>query len=346
MLAWAPGAPHALRVEVQRFTGAHPAARLGMHGHEFYELLYVERGAGTHRVGAVDVPAEPGDLFVLAPGETHSAADLAGVEGTLVLFCADALDPALSDVARGDAAAGSQAGAAADDDELFALPGDLIVLSFLRLNRGRVTHLRVPEAERAEWERGLTGLGRELRERRFGYVDAARALLQLLLVQCARLAQVALSPEGSRAARAEGAARHRPLLTAVFRLIAARFREPLTLADVARAVHLSPAYLTDVVRRETGRPVLAWVAEWRMAEARRLLLETDRDMAGVGRLVGYGDPGYFVRRYRRMHGLTPRAWRNAHRAPPARVRADPGERGEAAAGAPGGSEGAAVRVAQ
>lgn len=308
MLAWAPAAPHALRVEVQRFSGAHVSTRMGVHGHRFYELLYLDRGAGVHRVGAVDVAAGPGDLFVLAPGETHSAADLAGADGTLVLFCADALDPALSDM-TGAEPAGS------DAQEPFALPGDLIVLSFLRLNRGRVTHLSVPEAERAVWEGWLAALGRELREQRFGYVDAARALLRLLLVQCARLAQVSLSSEPDPHARVGGGGvRHRPLLAAVFRLIAARFREPLTLPEIAGAVHLSPAYLTGLVRRETGRPVLAWVAERRMAEARRLLLETDRDMTSIGGEVGYGDPSYFARQFRRMHGVTPRAWRGAHQA--------------------------------
>ena len=310
MLAWAPAAPQALRVEVQRFSGEHVATRLGVHGHQFYELLYVDRGAGTHRVGAVDVPAGPGDLFVLAPGETHSAADLTGVEGTLVLFCADALDPALSDTAGRDLAARSRA--SEDATEVFALPGDLIVLSFLRLNRGRVTHLHVPAPERAAWEGWLATLERELREQRLGYVDAARALLQLLLVHCARLAQAAASSERAPDAQPGGATRHRPLLAAVFRLVAERFREPLTLAEIAGAVHLSPAYLTDVVRRETGRPVLAWVAEWRMAEARRLLLETDHNVATIGALVGYRDPEYFGRQFRRMHGRTPRAWRNAH----------------------------------
>lgn len=299
MLAWAPAEPHALRVEVQRFSGEHVATRLGVHGHQFYELLYVDRGAGTHRVGVVDVPARPGDLFVLAPGETHSAADLARVEGTLVLFCADALDPALSESAGGDA------------DDVVALPGDLIVLSFLRLNRGRVAHLRVPEAERPEWEGRLAALGRELREQRLGSVDAARALLRLLLIHSARIAQLTLSSLPGRDVEAHCPARHRPRLAALFRLIAERFREPLTLAEIASAVHLSPAYLTDVVRRETGRPVLAWVAERRMAEARRLLLDTDCDVATVGRLAGYRRADYFARQFRRIHGLTPKAWRDA-----------------------------------
>jgi len=40
----------------------------------------------------------------------------------------------------------------------------------------------------------------------------------------------------------------------------------------------SLAYLTDLVRRETGKTVLSWIVERRMTEARRLLLETGQSV--------------------------------------------------------------------
>jgi AraC family transcriptional activator of pobA len=85
------------------------------------------------------------------------------------------------------------------------------------------------------------------------------------------------------------------------------------LKDVARAVSLSPGHLTTVVRRKTGRTVLEWIAERRMVEARRLLVQTDLAVEEVGRRVGYGHPGYFVRTFRRAHGSTPLGWRRAGR---------------------------------
>jgi AraC-like DNA-binding protein len=78
-------------------------------------------------------------------------------------------------------------------------------------------------------------------------------------------------------------------------------------------VSLSPSHLTTVVRRKTGRTVGEWIAERRMVEARRLLVETDLAVEEVGRRVGYGDPGYFVRSFRRAHGMTPLGWRRAGR---------------------------------
>jgi len=89
--------------------------------------------------------------------------------------------------------------------------------------------------------------------------------------------------------------------------------ERISLKDVARAVSLSPGHLTTVLRRKTGRTVQEWIAERRMVEARRLLVETDLSVEEVGRRVGYGDAGYFVRSFRRAHGATPLGWRRAGR---------------------------------
>jgi AraC family transcriptional activator of pobA len=98
-----------------------------------------------------------------------------------------------------------------------------------------------------------------------------------------------------------------------FSFIEDRYGEPISLRDVARAVRLSRGHLTTVVRRKTGRTVQEWIAERRMAEARRLLVETDLEAEEVSRRVGYGESDYFVRSFRRNHGTTPLAWRRAGR---------------------------------
>jgi AraC family transcriptional regulator, transcriptional activator of pobA len=50
-----------------------------------------------------------------------------------------------------------------------------------------------------------------------------------------------------------------------------------------------------------------------MAQARRLLVETDLTIDELARQVGYADPIYFVRTFRRVHGTTPLRSRRAGR---------------------------------
>ncbi|MCA1719009.1 MAG: AraC family transcriptional regulator [Actinobacteria bacterium] len=104
-----------------------------------------------------------------------------------------------------------------------------------------------------------------------------------------------------------------PLLAEVFGFIEERYRDRISLKDVARAVGLTPGHLTTVVGRKTGRTIGEWIAERRMAEARRLLVETDLAVEEVGRRVGYVGAGYFARHFRRAHGVTPLGWRRAGR---------------------------------
>jgi AraC family transcriptional regulator, transcriptional activator of pobA len=64
-----------------------------------------------------------------------------------------------------------------------------------------------------------------------------------------------------------------------------------------------------VVRAETGQTVGQWIVALRMAEARRRLRETDERVDIVGERVGYPDPSHFSRVFRRVHGLSPTAFR-------------------------------------
>jgi AraC-like DNA-binding protein len=255
------------------------------HAHDFLVLDYFERDGGTLRLGTREWRIQSGDAYLIAPGEVADPSGLAAAEGWGVFF-----PPAML---------GMQ------------LPGAFLswrahplLFPFVRGAAGGAQRLQVPPADRPAWCERWLALSRELTGRRDGYHEAVQAHLMLLLVEVSRLAadvveDLRLNDE--------------PLLAEVFGFIEAHYRERISLKEVALAMNLSPGHLTTIVRRKTGRPVLEWIAERRMAEARRLLVETDLTAAEVGQRVGYDDPGYFVRFFRRTHGTTPLAWRRAGR---------------------------------
>lgn len=102
-------------------------------------------------------------------------------------------------------------------------------------------------------------------------------------------------------------------LSQVFSFIEANYHQPIALCDVAQAVGYSPAYLTNLIRRQTGQTVQRWIIERRMAAARSLLMETDQVVAQIITQVGYLHAVHFFRQFRQLHGTTPQAWRNTHR---------------------------------
>ena len=283
----APGAP---LVSTLRF-GPRPAAPEdlpGPHSHDFLALLYFERDGGTLLSGQKGWELKAGDAIVSSPGEVHDPRGLAEADGWAVFFPAEALAP-------------SGSGA------LLSWRSHPLLFPFaagVERAGGGARRLVVPPEDRPSWSARLSALDLELRERRDGYREAALAHLTLLLVDVGRLATEVVG---------ELRLNDEPLLAEVFGCIEERYGEHLSLKDVARAVSLSPGHLTTVVRRKTGRTVLGWIAERRLAEARRLLVETDLAVEEVGHRVGYNDPTYFVRSFRRAHGTTPLGWRRAGR---------------------------------
>ncbi|MCB9611157.1 MAG: helix-turn-helix transcriptional regulator [Sandaracinus sp.] len=89
--------------------------------------------------------------------------------------------------------------------------------------------------------------------------------------------------------------------------------EGISLRDVARAVGRSSTHLAALVKRHTGRTVVAWITHARMALARQLLAGSDEGIEAVASRVGFASPSHFHRAFRRLHGVSPGEWRATHR---------------------------------
>ncbi len=172
---------------------------------------------------------------------------------------------------------------------------------FMHERDGGLLRLELPAARRPIFETTLDAMRSELKEREPGYREAVLAHLTLLLTELARLARDVVEE-----LRHSG----EPLLDQVFTTIDRHYTEPLSLAAVARELAVSPGYLTTMVRRSTGRTVVDWITERRMAAARRLLTDTRHSIAEVAERVGVPDAAYFTRLFRQLHGISPSHWRN------------------------------------
>jgi AraC family transcriptional regulator len=104
-----------------------------------------------------------------------------------------------------------------------------------------------------------------------------------------------------------------PRLREVFNYIELNYYQNIGLKEVARAVGYSPAYLTDLVRRITGKTVNTWIIERRIKEASTLLLETTYPIKEIALKLGYQDISYFHRQFRNYYKRTPRTWRETQR---------------------------------
>ncbi|MEV5838416.1 helix-turn-helix transcriptional regulator [Nocardia sp. NPDC052112] len=248
----------------------------------FDRLTERDHSPHIHNFPAMLYIRSAGVVYVVAPGQVIADAPPYESEGSVAVF----FDPA----ALGDAGRTPWP----------AWRAHPLLFPFLHEHSGGVLELTVPVARRPLWDNAIAAIDAELAQRQEGYRQAAAAHLTLLLIDLARLAADVVGD-----LRRSG----EPLLAEVFDIIDQRHTAPLSLRDVADAVGMTPGHLTTVVRRRTGRTVQAWITERRMAEARRLLAETDLPVGEIARRVGIPDAGYFTRLFRRNNDLSPRQWR-------------------------------------
>ena len=95
----------------------------------------------------------------------------------------------------------------------------------------------------------------------------------------------------------------------------ARYFEPLTVDDLARAARLSRAHFSREFRREFGESPHAYLLTRRLERAASLLRATDRSVAEICFAVGLQSVGSFTSSFSRTYGISPSAYRAAF--PPA-----------------------------
>ena len=83
------------------------------------------------------------------------------------------------------------------------------------------------------------------------------------------------------------------------------FDEPLKIDDIARQFGMSVSGFHHHFKSVTAMSPLQFQKQIRLQEARRLMLGEDLDAASAGFRVGYEDPSYFSRDYKKLFGSPP-----------------------------------------
>ncbi len=94
------------------------------------------------------------------------------------------------------------------------------------------------------------------------------------------------------------------------RYIEANFSKDISLDDVANSVDVSPYYFTRMFKEETGETFIEYLTETRINHAKELIMDPYMPIGEIGQAVGYTDPNYFSRIFKKTVGVTPREYRN------------------------------------
>ena len=155
--------------------------------------------------------------------------------------------------------------------------------------------------------------------REWGSETPARALvingllLRMLAAACRAPAEDIALPHTVTPHAATGTAKRgqaqRELVQHAMLFLTEHFAEPLTLERLAASLQVHPSHCCRAFRQLVGVPPMKYLEQVRMGQAERMLLNTALSVQEIAQAVGYPDPYYFSRAFRRVTGQSPSGYR-------------------------------------
>ena len=93
------------------------------------------------------------------------------------------------------------------------------------------------------------------------------------------------------------------------RFIDENFRREITLDELSEKCFTNKYYLSHLFTRSQGISVGKYILNKRIKEAKRQLENKDRSVAEIANDIGFNDPSYFCRVFKKETGITPLAYR-------------------------------------
>ncbi len=250
---------------------------------EFFMLLLVDRGRGTHVIDFLQVALQPGSLLFVRPGQVQQWQPGDGLAGTLLL-----VDPAV-----------------------MSPPGPRLTVQHTLASQlsdwpGCTT---LSAKARGEIRDQLAALGHECAQFDASELGIAliRSMLTTLLLRVARTHARALPTPRDRADPAG-------LFRVLARAIDARVRQRPTVQSLASALGYSTSTLHRACLAAAGRSAKQVIDRRVALEAQRLLVHGGDAAGQIGASLGFSEPTNFLKFFKRTVGCTPDAFRRQHSA--------------------------------
>lgn len=93
--------------------------------------------------------------------------------------------------------------------------------------------------------------------------------------------------------------------------IEAHYMEDLSVQDMSERFSYSEAYFCKRFKQVYGKSFVSYLTEYRIGRAKELLRNESISIRAAGKAVGYPDPNYFAKVFRRVTGKSPSDFRQA-----------------------------------
>lgn len=265
------------------------------HDHDFYELVFITSGRGSHVSAQGTAHLSAGSVLLLVPGVWHeyrACTDLAGFDcyfSKSVLY-----------------------------RELAWITDDPVLGRLLLRNVNSPFHQRPVIGRLGDKRLALVqAMLRDVCRLPSDEVLARRTYMLGILVSLLGCLADAVRPQVETENWPQVRGDHRDLTRRALALMGEDLTREWGLDELAATLATTPSGLTRAFRSVVGRSPMASYAHCRMEHAAMLLLRSTLPVSDIGAQVGFFDANYFARRFRAEIGMSASAYRRRFTAPAA-----------------------------
>lgn len=261
------------------------------HAHDYYQLVYVSKGACMHHLSGKRYAVGKGDLIIIPP---HAAHKYSTIEKQLVEIAQFDLVPEFVE---------------GTPDDVFGpanLPSGMPTLRDLQAAmETNITKLSINAGAQVTLESLIDGIRREYNEREIGYQSMIRADIIKMIVWINREARRIVKQQMSCTVLNRRDRR----LQETIRYINEHYDEELKLEDMARMADLAPGYFSFLFKQATGKSFVEYTNYLRIHKSMQMIRDSDMKIIDIFMSVGFNHIGHFNRMFRKITGVTPSQFR-------------------------------------
>lgn len=117
------------------------------------------------------------------------------------------------------------------------------------------------------------------------------------------LSDIALEIQKQKGSNTEG------IIPMVLEYVNSNYNKEISLKDVANSVNLSYNYLSKIFKDEIGKSFIDYLTELRMEKSMKLLSKGNLSIKEICQQIGYNDPNYYCKAFKKLTGKTPTEYR-------------------------------------
>lgn len=244
--------------------------------HTFYVVMWVTVGAGMHMIDFTDYPIQADTIFCIAPGQVHQWEKGQELKGYALAFTEDflGLNP--------------------------------VIINFLTeltlfdpFDYKPVLYLSNQEVKKLQTILDWLKQAYEIDE--FGRTAILQSLLQMFLIYLQRFSPTtSISPLQTANHELTHQLRH---------LIEKNYLTHQKVQAYANLIGVTANHLTESVKAATGRTASSYIRQRLSLEAKRMLVHTPKTIQEISQALGFKDPSYFSRFFKRETEHSPTNFR-------------------------------------